>query len=53
LILGHAHITTTLQIYQHVDIEDKSKALQQYEQQIVDVSAYGRQSKLSNEKAIA
>lgn len=36
-ILGHAHITTTLQIYQHTDIEERFIALQRYEQQIGSV----------------
>lgn len=51
-ILGHANISTTLQIYQHADIESQSKSLQQYEQQIVGISTYSRQMKPSNEKDI-
>lgn len=50
-ILGHAHITTTLQIYQHSNLEGKSKALEQYEQKLVDMSAHCRQLQPSNEKA--
>jgi len=52
-ILGHAHISTTLQIYQHADIEGKSKALEQYEQELGEVRGYSRQIEPSNEKAIA
>jgi len=48
-ILGHAHITTTLQVYQHADIEGKSKALVQYGQQIADVSGCSRQNKPSSD----
>ncbi len=50
-ILGHAHISTTLQIYQHSNLDGKSKALEQYEQKLVDMSAYCRQLQPSNEKA--
>jgi len=42
-ILGHAHVSTTMQIYQHANIDGKSKALEQYERQIIDVSACSRQ----------
>jgi len=52
-ILGHAHITTTLQIYQHTNLEGKSKALEQYEEQIFDFRTRSRQSLPSNVKAIA
>ncbi|MDB5162586.1 MAG: putative tyrosine-family recombinase/integrase [Candidatus Saccharibacteria bacterium] len=52
-ILGHAHITTTLQIYQHTDIIGKAIALEKYEQELVDMSAYCRQILPSNEKVIA
>jgi len=48
-ILGHANISTTLQIYQHANIEEKSKALGQYEQQLVGVSGYSRQIKPSSD----
>jgi len=48
-ILGHANISTTLQIYQHANIEDKSKALEQYEQLLVGVSDYSRQIKPSSD----
>ncbi len=51
-ILGHAHITTTLQIYQHSDFAGKSKALTQYESQIVDLSACSRQIKPSSSKLL-
>jgi integrase len=50
-ILGHAHITTTLQIYQHTGAEGRYLALEQYEQQIVSMSAYSRQMKPSNDKS--
>jgi integrase len=52
-ILGHAHISTTLQIYQHSDFEDKTKVIAQYEQKLVDLSASSRQLQPSTEKAIA
>ncbi len=39
---------TTLQIYQHADIQGKSKALEQYEQQLVDVRACSRQIESSS-----
>jgi len=51
-ILGHAHITTTLQIYQHSDFAGKSKALTQYESQIVDIRACSRQIKPSSSKLL-
>lgn len=51
-ILGHAHITTTLQIYQHSDFAGKSKALTQYESQIVDIRACSRQIKPSDGKNV-
>ncbi len=51
-ILGHAHISTTLQIYQHSDIEGKSAAFGQYEQKLVEMSTSSRQLQPSNEKAI-
>jgi len=49
-ILGHAHISTTLQIYQHADINGKAEALQKYERQIDEVSASSRQIKPSDNK---
>ena len=52
-ILGHANITTTLQIYQHTDIVGKAIAMEKYEQEFVDMSTYCRQILPSNEKAIA
>lgn len=48
-ILGHPNITTTLQIYQHSDFAEKSKALSQYESQIVDIRACSRQIKPSSD----
>ena len=48
-ILGHAHISTTLQIYQHADIEEKSKALEEYEQKLGDVRGYSRQMEPSRD----
>jgi len=48
LILGHAHITTTQQIYQHADIEGRYLALERYEQEIVSVSVCSRQIKPSS-----
>ena len=52
-ILGHANVSTTMQIYQHANIDGKSKALTHYEQQLADFSACSRQIKPSTEKAIA
>jgi hypothetical protein len=46
-ILGHAHISTTLQIYQHADITGKLEALQKYERQITEINASNRQIKPS------
>ncbi|AGL62074.1 putative tyrosine-family recombinase/integrase [Candidatus Saccharimonas aalborgensis] len=52
-ILGHSHISTTLQIYQHADINDTSEALQKYELQISEKSASSRQIKPSGDKILA
>ena len=52
-ILGHANISTTMQIYQHANIDGKTKALALYEQQVVQNSDPSRQVKPSNEKAVA
>jgi integrase len=49
LILGHAHITTTQQIYQHSNLEARYIALAQYEEKVVTVSAYCRQIKPSSD----
>jgi len=49
-ILGHSHISTTLQIYQHADINGKSEALQKYERQISEITASSRQIKPSSSK---
>jgi len=35
LIFGHAHVTTTQQLYQHADIEGQAAALAQAEQQLL------------------
>jgi len=53
MILGHAHISTTMQIYQHSNMSGRSEALEKYELQIVEKSTISRQVKPSNEKAIA
>jgi integrase len=53
MILGHAHISTTMQIYQHSDMAGRSEAFEKYELQIAEKSASSRQIKPSNEKAIA
>lgn len=37
LILGHAHVTTTQQLYQHADLEGQAKALAKAEQQLLAV----------------
>lgn len=47
LILGHAHITTTQQIYQHSGIEERQLALERYEEQFVSESDCSRQIKPS------
>jgi integrase len=49
LILGHAHITTTQQIYQHADKEGQYVAIERYEQQIVSVSMRSRQMQPSSD----
>lgn len=52
-ILGHAHISTTMQIYQHANMSGKSEAFDRYERQIVELNGVSRQIKPSIEKAIA
>lgn len=42
LILGHAHITTTQQLYQHGDIEGQTKALNHVERLLLDAPNSGR-----------
>jgi integrase len=49
LILGHAHITTTQQIYQHSGIEERVLILERYEQKLVSISACSRQIKPSSD----
>lgn len=49
LILGHAHITTTQQIYQHSGVEERSLILERYEQKLVSISACSRQIKPSSD----
>jgi len=53
LILGHSHISTTMQIYQHADMDGRSAAFEKYELQIAQKSPSSRQIKPSNEKIIA
>ena len=53
MILGHAHISTTMQIYQHSNMSGRSEALERYELEIAEKSMISRQIKPSNEKAIA
>ena len=48
IILGHANISTTMQIYQHSGIEQRHSAIQQYEQKIVEISASSCQIKPSS-----
>ena len=50
MILGHAHISTTMQIYQHSNMFGRSEALKKYELQIAEKSTISRQIKPSNEK---
>lgn len=52
MILGHAHISTTMQIYQHSDMVGRSEAFEKYELQIAEKSTSSRQIKPSTEKAI-
>ena len=49
LILGHAHITTTQQIYQHSGIEDRILIFEQYEQKLVSISTSSRQFQPSSD----
>jgi integrase len=42
LILGHAQVTTTQQLYQHADIEGQSKAMEQVERQLLAENASAR-----------
>ena len=51
MILGHAHISTTMQIYQHSNMSGRSEALERYELEIAEKSMISRQIKPSNEKA--
>jgi len=41
LILGHAHITTTQQLYQHGDIEGQTKALERIEARVIGSQQQG------------
>lgn len=43
LILGHANITTTQQIYQHLGVKERGLILERYEQKLVGISASSRQ----------
>ncbi len=49
LILGHAHITTTQQIYQHSGIAERVLILERYEQELVSISASSRQLQPSSD----
>jgi integrase len=49
LILGHANITTTQQIYQHLGLEKRIEILSQYEQVLAGNSTYSRQNQPSND----
>lgn len=56
LILGHAHITTTQQIYQHSGIAERGLILERYEQELVEMGGSSRQFQPSsdiNEKEIS
>lgn len=48
LLLGHANISTTQQIYQHAGLEQRHLIIQQYEQKLVGISACSRQIKPSS-----
>ena len=52
LILGHAHKSTTQQIYQHADTGTRYIALERFEQNVVNVSAYCRQIKPSKARKL-
>lgn len=43
MILGHAHISTTQQIYQHSGLKERSLILERYEQELVSISDSSRQ----------
>lgn len=49
LILGHAHISTTQQIYQHSGMTQRSLILEQYEQKLVGISGSSRQIQPSSD----
>ena len=49
LILGHAHITTTQQIYQHSSIKERGLILERYEQELVSISTSSRQFQPSSD----
>lgn len=50
LIIGHAHISTTQQIYQHSGIAERSVILERYEQKLIGIGACSRQSQPSNDE---
>ncbi|MFZ1250091.1 MAG: site-specific integrase [Candidatus Microsaccharimonas sp.] len=52
MILGHAHISTTMQIYQHSDMAGRSEAFEKYELHIALKTDSSRQIKPSTKKAI-
>lgn len=41
LILGHAHVTTTQQLYQHGDVEGQAQALGQVEERVLGSQQQG------------
>ena len=45
LLLGHAQITTTQQLYQHADLEGQIKALDQVERRMLTTASDGRRSR--------
>lgn len=49
LILGHANITTTQQIYQHLGVKERGLILERYEQKLVSISTSSRQFQPSSD----
>lgn len=56
IILGHAHVTTTQQLYQHADVEGQADALDQIEQLLLgpahDQTYSDRQPRLLSTTAV-
>lgn len=48
IMLGHANISTTMQIYQHSGIEKRHLIIEQFEQKLVEIGSSSRQIKPSS-----